>query len=1539
MRFSTFLLLFMIVSSGFAIGQHGMTCSQQDPTALEIDFSLPQWELLDSPDKDGSIIQSTNIGWIAEEGKPQLPIFTTTIALPDRGTFSFEVEIIEEETVNDVRIVPWHEPTSDAVGTPDETVYGQDILFPESIVEMSEPAILRDYRVASIAVTPFRYNDAEKQLYITRSFRLHVHFDEARSGINEIENRTRSVSKSFSDIYSNTLLNYDQAALRTLDDPPCILFVHYNNTTISSYVSTLAAWKHQVGYEVHQASTSQTGTTTTTIKNYIQNAYNTWENPPDFVILVGDASGSYGIPTWYHSWSGRYNAEGDHPYALLDGDDEIEDVFIGRLSFSNLDELLVIASKILDYESDPYISDTEWYEQVLLVGDTNPSGISCISTNKYVKELMSNENPDYTFTELYGTSPSPNSMNNAINNGVSVFNYRGYWGMSNWDNDSYVYDLTNYNMLPVCVIITCGTGTFASETSATEQLLRLGTTASPRGGICAIGSATLGTHTAYNNALDAGIFSGLYVQDFRTIGEALQFGKFTLWEIYSGSQYETMQFFVHNNNLMGDPSLQVWKSDPLTMNASYPATVPPGTDQIAIRMTKSSGSALSNAWVTILKGSDTVFSTGHTDNNGYIYLPVGTTSTGSVTVTATKPGYQPYMGTFTISSTNYSVSIDDITIDDDNSGSSNGNDNGVVNAGESIELSIALENNGTSSLSNVTATLSSSDSMVESITDNSESWGTIAAGASTTCYDDFDFTVEADCPDDYELEFVLSIHSGLNTWQKLITIPVSASNIYVSDISIDDGENDILDPTETANLFLLLENNGSVSLTNVVATVYSTMEGVSFGTATASFGNIAAGGSATNSTPFVVSATEDVIPGTQSSVKLSLTANGGYLKSFSFPLTIGTVSVSDPYGPDDHGYYIYDSDDSNYSTVPVYDWIEIDPSYGGSGTSVGLSDTGENYDDVVTVDIPITFTLYGKQYGQISICSNGWISGGETEQVTFRNYRLPGPLGPHPMVAAFWDDLEMGSSSDVVTYYNSLEQIYIIEWSRMDNMYNGADETFEIIIYDAGEYSTPTGDSPIKIQYHTFNNVDQGGGTTHGEYCTIGIENNDESIGLEYTFNNEYPTAAHPLSSGMALYITTEHGEIQGPPSANVSDTNIDLYVLEDSTVEDQFTIGNNGEATLSYSIETIYEETRDSGEDGTFGYEWIDSNEANGPSYNWVDLTGNGTEINFTSDDQMSSSINIGFDFPYYDETYSSLRVCSNGFISFDGTGASQWTNISIPLSDDPDNFIAPFYDDLSPQNSGAVHYYHDTALNRFIVSFTMVPHYGSTYPGTYSFQAILYASGKIIFQYDYLSGTVNSQTIGIENSNGSDGLLIAYNQTYVVEDLAIEISKGIEWLTVSPNGGAVEQGDNQTISLTANSADLELGDYNCEMQITTNDEDHNPILIPVTLHVVTGFTEPSAVTGLDIAVITGVTHLSWNAVTTDVNGSPITVNYYKVYRSDLDEDPLPEEAFYLGFTTNTSYTDSTMNTLGYKYIVTAVLDTGREVPVSQPARKEIRR
>ena len=117
------------------------------------------------------------------------------------------------------------------------------------------------------------------------------------------------------------------------------------------------------------------------------------------------------------------------------------------------------------------------------------------------------------------------------------------------------------------------------------------------------------------------------------------------------------------------------------------------------------------------------------------------------------------------------------------------------------------------------------------------------------------------------------------------------------------------------------------------------------------------------------------------------------------------------------------------------------------------------------------------------------------------------------MIAVFWDDLTLGTGSGVYTYYNATLHYFVVEWYHMISGYNNSSlETFEAILYDPIYYPTSTLDGQIKLQYQQFNNIDLGSGDTlpHGNYCTIGIEDHTETIGLEYTFNNTYSIPPHP---------------------------------------------------------------------------------------------------------------------------------------------------------------------------------------------------------------------------------------------------------------------------------------------------------------------------------------------------------------------------------------------------------------------------------------------
>jgi len=176
------------------------------------------------------------------------------------------------------------------------------------------------------------------------------------------------------------------------------------------------------------------------------------------------------------------------------------------------------------------------------------------------------------------------------------------------------------------------------------------------------------------------------------------------------------------------------------------------------------------------------------------------------------------------------------------------------------------------------------------------------------------------------------------------------------------------------------------------------------------------------------------------------------------------------------------------------------------------------------------------------------------------------------------------------------------------------------------------------------------------------------------------------------------------------------------------------------------------------FGYTWDDA-----VPFNWIDAT-TGIYIGLTGNNQFTGTIEIGFPFRFYENTYTQLYASTNGLVTF-GQGASQYSNQSIPNLTPPNNFIAPFWDDLavgSPYNSGKVYYKQGgPALNRYFViewyNVTACCASGATDYKT--FEVILYESGDIVMQYLSLSGNLQSATVGTEDDLGVTGLQYLYN------------------------------------------------------------------------------------------------------------------------------------------------------------------------------------
>jgi subtilisin family serine protease len=257
------------------------------------------------------------------------------------------------------------------------------------------------------------------------------------------------------------------------------------------------------------------------------------------------------------------------------------------------------------------------------------------------------------------------------------------------------------------------------------------------------------------------------------------------------------------------------------------------------------------------------------------------------------------------------------------------------------------------------------------------------------------------------------------------------------------------------------------------------------------------------------------------------------------------------------------------------------------------------------------------------------------------------------------------------------------------------------------------------------------------------------------------------------------------------------------------------------------------SGGPDVFGYRWGDS-DGNSVIYDWTDITATGTAMSF-SDDSVTSAIDLGFTFEFYGVEYTQIRVSSNGFLTFsDSPTSGCCTGQPIPSVDSNNNLIAWAWRDLHPKE-GSGHYLIEA--DKVTFQFTDFGEFSGG-GGTITAQVIIYENGIIKLQYHSFTETFRSNevSIGIENTDGSDGLQVAFNSEYLHGELAVAFSTLPSWLTLGQSGGSIEAGaDNDVVNFNYDATGLLDGTYEANILVESNDLTTPVITIPLRLDVVT--------------------------------------------------------------------------------------------------------
>jgi hypothetical protein len=247
------------------------------------------------------------------------------------------------------------------------------------------------------------------------------------------------------------------------------------------------------------------------------------------------------------------------------------------------------------------------------------------------------------------------------------------------------------------------------------------------------------------------------------------------------------------------------------------------------------------------------------------------------------------------------------------------------------------------------------------------------------------------------------------------------------------------------------------------------------------------------------------------------------------------------------------------------------------------------------------------------------------------------------------------------------------------------------------------------------------------------------------------------------------------------------------------------------------------------FSYRYRDSDEPDGPAFEWFDIAAIGVPVPLAEDDQNSGPVAIGFDFPFYGRSFDTVNVCTNGWLSFTSTRTSFSNPDSLPNAaySVPENLVAPFWDDLDPRGAERITAYGDGS--RFIVQFSGIDRFSS--PADLTFQVELNADGRVVFRYLTLSGLLESATVGLQNGDKSRGLLVSYNESYVHDRMVIELVPG--FISAAPSAGVAPPGAVSDVEIVLTAEFLDEGDHEATWTINTDDPLHPELSVPVLLHV----------------------------------------------------------------------------------------------------------
>ena len=428
----------------------GLHIESSTASGLSLHYILNEITVADYKNGDTQgqeIIMKGSFGSFSE-GLPNLPFENHYIAVPSDAKVNVKVKENGSQTFNSIDLLPAAEVIlNNAAEQPklrkDMSVFGKDANFPSENVTIAQATQIRGLDVVMLNITPFRYNPVKKTLEVIYDMDIEISFEGGNGQFGDARYRNPAWDGILRDLVINSNMlpeahYYERLneAIQNREEGCEYLIITLDDSAFIAWADTLKQFRTKQGILTKVVTTADCGSNEPEdIRNYILNAYESWDIPPAAVLLFGGnqiADSDFGLkPFIFNSpedWYEVYNYPTDNPFADMNGD-SIPDMAISRILAYDASDCQQQVEKLINYELDPP-TDPHYYDHPVISSGYQKEKWFTISSqcfNNFVSNRLG-KHPSNLYHKYYyedGDPTPPDSIWSVAPNTDAVLDYFG----------------------------------------------------------------------------------------------------------------------------------------------------------------------------------------------------------------------------------------------------------------------------------------------------------------------------------------------------------------------------------------------------------------------------------------------------------------------------------------------------------------------------------------------------------------------------------------------------------------------------------------------------------------------------------------------------------------------------------------------------------------------------------------------------------------------------------------------------------------------------------------------------------------------------------------------------------------------------------------------------------------------------------------------------------------------------------------------------------------------------------------------------------